>query len=441
MKRLIFRFLFVVAIASLASSEAVAVDIELEHHFTVTPDRDHFKKGNPGDQVRAFRIHAVGAKEGTPAGSKHELTGPIFRPQGAAVNEQGNYWKIYTQDKDGEHEVKYKVWPVRNSAGEVSGILLVPQGGPKKGAEYYIIPRGGEPLDSILEPQYHVTNSKDFLTKPVPIDNEDADIAYVEGNKAIEPNVSLKAGKDSTASLKLLYGHQVFANESILRFQSIFDADLTAHPKTKTEFINKINGEIDLLYDTPPWPHNTWLSALSEIGISSRLEADQRFDNVDQTVGLTTYTAFNGDVLQRVADLLCLNGSLGGNAPSALLGLSYEYVGNITNDPTTGARGTHVTTDRARAQFYWSTTILQNLDWRAFPITKDIYDLSLVFDTGIAYDRLNAKFLPDINLTLELGPADPKSKNVSFVVTYVNGKTKARFENYNGVLAGLKKTF
>ena len=210
----------------------------------------------------------------------------------------------------------------------------------------------------------------------------------------------------------------------------------------KNHFVNKINGEIDFLYDDKPRGNpNDFVNFLGRYGLTSRIEADQEFDDVDQTFGASAFLVFNGAALQAVADALLLNGSHDGNAPSALFSLSYEYVANYKTDPALGTHSTDVSTDRARAHLYWSAKILRQLDFTKVPYIGEHYDLDLVIDTGISYDRRNAEWLPDVNLTMELGPTDPKSDHVSFVVTYLNGKTKARFENYDGILAGIKKAF
>jgi hypothetical protein len=49
--------------------------------------------------------------------------------------------------------------------------------------------------------------------------------------------------------------------------------------------------------------------------------------------------------------------------------------------------------------------------------------------------------MPDVRLSLDIGPVIEDKTAPRFTVTYVNGKTTPTFRNYNALLAGFKLPF
>lgn len=431
---------------------AGAADVKLTTVWTAKTVNDpaRIKYAEPGGEVRALRLYA-----GTPRADHPKLPpkplplGPVFVSTGPAVQD-GDFWVMTAQEPGKNPEsVKFILLTEPSHPGArpgannvVNDLIFVPLKQPKKGVVYRIAPAKGRSIQGILVAPHKVSNEDDFLKNDVSNTFEDADISYIDGNKALEPSVSLKSGKDSTATLKLFYGQQVWKGENKVRFQSMLEVDGTYRPKNKKDYVTKIDGEIDFLYlmtDVPPG--GQFFHALWETGLNARIESDQSFANANETFGWTNYLAFNGDGLQALANALCLNGDLGGNAPSALLSLSYELVQSIKEDAATKRRQTDRTTDRVRAHLYWSATILKELKIARLWNDTSLYDVSLVIDSGASYDFRVSKFTPDVNLSLELGPTTLDKSKPSFTLTYVNGKTSSRFENYNALLGGIKLPF
>lgn len=134
------------------------------------------------------------------------------------------------------------------------------------------------------------------------------------------------------------------------------------------------------------------------------------------------------------SNLFCILGSKPEVTPPPLINLSYELVEKVRRDAESRARSIDRTTDRARLNLYWQLL----LGHKFVELFDSPYNLTVVIDSGVAYDFGNEQTVPDVNLALEFGPYRPNKAAPTFVLSYVNGKTATKFEDYNEVLGGLK---
>jgi hypothetical protein len=217
----------------------------------------------------------------------------------------------------------------------------------------------------------------------------------------------------------------------------MLNIDATLHPDDEGRLLSKIEAEVDWLHSFAAGDLNGHgMHILEQMGINSRLETDQLFDNTNITAGVTSWTAVNGSFIQDVGHALCFFGEPPKSIPSPIFNLSYELVEKVKLDDDADARDIEETTDRVRLQFYWSIMFAHEIPvfWNA----SSTYDLHGVINTAVAYDFRNSEVVPDINLSLELSPSKPATSIPSIVFTYADGKTSTKFENYDEFLGGLK---
>lgn len=389
-----------------------------------------------------MKSQKVGLRIGAKRPDGTEVAGAVFNPNSKA-SENASFWELTATDKDGRKQVvKTTLVARKNGQGQIPSIVLFPDKQPDPKLTYRIAPANGANLDGVLISDFTITNEKDFPIQAIESKFLPDDIAYVNGNKALEPSIAFKTGKGSTASLKLFWGFQQWEEGKHLRVQALLDAEGTYKPKNKGNYLSKVNGEIDGLYLFPDFEMPALgLHALEQVGFDARVESDQYFDNVHGAVGLSTWTAINGSSIQAFANALCLYGDLDISAPSPVLTINYELVTALSRDDATRKRISETTTDRLRAHLFWSIKLAHKIPLQQVWDRLDIYDVDFVIDSGFSYDFREALFLPDVNLSLEIGPSAVDKSKPTFTITYVNGKANTRFENYNAVLAGVKLPF
>lgn len=440
--------LFLVGLACSAAL-AAAEDVRITASWTVGPSVKSsappmiVPEGSPRptdsalveDQKTRQQSQKVGIRIGAVTLDGKEVPGEVFNPNSKAAD-LSSFWIVTARDKDGKtQQVKTTLVARRNS------IVLFPDKTPDPKLTYTVAPSTGS-LDGVFISRYRIVNARDFAQTALVSTNLPADIAYVNGNKALEPSIAFKTGKDSTASLKLFYGFQQWEDGKHIRFQASLDAEGTYKPKKKGNYLSKIEGEVDALYLFPDFRMpSLGLHALQQLGLDARVESDQMFDNTSGVLGISSWTAINGSSIQAISRALCLFGDLEISAPSPVFTLNYELVQSLKRDSVTKSRDLETTTDRIRAHLFWSIKLAHKLPLEQIWDRLDTYDVDFVIDSGFAYDIRNGEFAPDINLSLELSPTAVDKSKPSLVLTYVNGKTKAHLENYNAILAGVKLPF
>jgi hypothetical protein len=223
----------------------------------------------------------------------------------------------------------------------------------------------------------------------------------------------------------------------------MLDAAGTYKPSQSYKYIDNMKVEADAAYTLPPISNGPFgFEALSEIGAAGRMESDQYFKDVDASVGVTWWNAINGEFLQQIGNLLCFVGELPerGSVPSLVLNVAYDGVFKV-HDDLPGQGSSDSTTDRIRASVYWSVLLAHKAQLLTIIGKDTAYDAHLVIDATIAYDFVNKQELPTEKLSLEVSPVLKTGKEPSVIVTYENGKTRATFQNYNAILAGIKLPF
>lgn len=288
---------------------------------------------------------------------------------------------------------------------------------------------------------------------PVDLAGGEADIEFLNRNKAVEKKIAVLGGENGgSLSLRLAYGVDSLAqpapstttgaatdrsHDRFFRLQSILDADLSYQPEKNSNYINSINGEVDYVlaqfFQAKSFGD---MRGLFETGLSGRFEADQMFDKINLTVGWTNWLSMNSPGLSKFATGLCLIGKAEANVPPILV-FSYDYVSPVKNDLPVNNEGEDTGRNRLRGRFYWSIQLAHDAD---LLIVKH-YNADLLIDVGGAYDFESGKALPDVRLSLDIGPVTADDKAPKFTLSFVNGKTTPTFRNYNALLAGFKLPF
>jgi hypothetical protein len=278
---------------------------------------------------------------------------------------------------------------------------------------------------------------------PIKVGSSKANDDFQKRNKALQTSFSVLGGKDgSSASVKLGYGLDTLgvgdeSTTGVMRLQSSLDAEVSYKPKKNHDYINSINGEVDYVwakfFENPQIGD---VRGLFETGVSGRFESDQSFDKINLTVGWTNWMALNSPNLSKFATGLCVLGKPEANAAPILV-FSYDYVTQVKDDLSTSDKGTDTGRNRLRSRFYWSIELAHDADF----LIVHHYDTDFLIDVGGIYDFESSKFLPDVRLSLDIGPFSEDKVAPKFTLTFVNGKTTPTFKNYDALLAGFKLPF
>lgn len=286
---------------------------------------------------------------------------------------------------------------------------------------------------------------------PVNVGAAPRNAEFLARNKAIQRKLSILGGENGTsASIKLTYGMDSLANSSsaedpakprdynrFSRFQAMLDADLSYHPDKNHNYINSINAEADYVFAQFFQAKNFGdVRGLFETGFAGRFEADQAFDKINVTIGWTNWLSINSPGLSKFATGLCFIGKPEANVPPILV-FSYDYVSPVKDDLPANNKGEDTGRNRLRGRFYWSIQLAHDAD---LLIVKH-YDADLLIDVGGTYDFETGKAMPDVRLSLDIGPETESDTAPKFTLTYVNGKTTPTFRNYSALLAGFKQAF
>lgn len=427
--------LLVCALVGTLQIAALAAEHELDIGFTMMRD-----PSQPTDTQPRLEVIRIGLKN-----SDGEIN-HFIRTDSPAILDPRRF--VLKQDKKA---IAFK--PLLKNVkppGLVSAILLVPD----------------EPLKSVKSVTVQMTQDagtepglklKDDSTiakfGPIEIKGGEADIAFLNRNKAVERKISVLGGENgASASIKLTYGMDSLANPSssngtgnsngydrFWRFQSILDADVSYKPEANHNYINSINAEADyVLAQFFEMKRVGGARGLFETGLSGRFEADEMFDKINVTVGWTNWLSLNSPGISQFATGLCIFGreKADANVPPILV-FAYDYVSPAKDDLPANNQGEDTGRNRLRGRFYWSIQLAHDADL----IIVKHYNADFLIDVGGVYDFESGKVLPDVRLSLDIGPQTPDDKAPKFTLSFVNGKTTPTFRNYNALLAGFKQVF
>ncbi|MBX7208680.1 MAG: hypothetical protein K1X78_10230 [Verrucomicrobiaceae bacterium] len=427
------RFIFAIAIllaVPLLSNAATAVKIGIRPNWQPNAPQSHFGH-------TSIKVHVIdpNASEG---GLPDLHSGPpLFDNQGPGT--KPDFWDV-TRVKGGKAKTDapevLTVKVITHQTGwsydlDLPGLVAA------EGDEFEVKVTSGHDPDEMLLPGFTVANKDDLVLK-LTIDKGTGDFLRHIGGLATKPDFSIQEGEDNVYSLKLLAGFDDEGrNDSYWSGKALLSADIALHPKDEGRHFSKIVGELDGLYTFKFAGFEDISSefhAREQLGISSRLESDQQFDNTNITLGITSWTAVNGRLLHDFSNLFCWFGDKPTQSPPALINLSYELVEKVNRDAESRARSIDRTTDRVRVHLLWQLLV----GHKFVTLFDSPYNLALVIDSGVAYDFGNSKTAPDVNLALEFGPYLSNKSVPTFVLSYINGKTSTKFENYSEILGGLK---
>ncbi len=346
--------------------------------------------------------------------------------------------------------VAYKPLLKNEKRGLVSALILVP----------------AEPLKTVKRITLEMTQDagaepglrlKDGSTigkfGPIALTGGEADLEFLSRNKAVQKKIALLGGENGAGlSFRLAYGLDSLSQQPVSnpadpttdrshdrfwRFQSLLDVDVSYQPEKNNNYINSINAEADfVLAQFFAVKSLGNVRGLFETGLSSRFEADQMFDKINLTIGWTNWLSMNSPGLSKFATALCLAGEPEANVPPILV-FSYDYVSPVKNDLPLNDQGEDTGRNRLRGRFYWSIQLAHDAD--LFVVKH--YNADFLIDVGGVYDFESGKVLPDLRLSLDLGPQTEDDRAPKFTLSFVNGRTTPTFRNYNALLVGFKQPF
>ena len=421
-----FLFRICAALALLFTPHAFAAGHQVDAGFTMIRD-----PAKPQDTSPHLEVIRVGLVDATGA----EDNSHLIRTDSPSLLDSRRF-KLKQNGKPVAFTPLLK--NVRN--GTVSAVFLVPEKSLKstEGVSLEMVQDAG------TEPGFLLTNGETIgRFGPVDLTAAPHDLEFLNRNKAVQTHVSVLGGKDgSSASVKIAYGLDSFSKpgastDRFWRFQSMLDADVSYQPKKSHDYINSINGEADfVLAQYFEAPRLGGLRGVYETGFAGRYESDQLFDKINLTVGWTNWLSLNSPGLDKFATGLCLLGKPEAAVPPILV-FSYDYVSPVRDDlPATDA-GAETGRNRLRGRFYWSLALAHDADL----IVVHHYDADLLIDVGAVYDFESGRTMPDVRLSLDIGPFVENKTAPRFTLSYVNGQTTPTFRNYNALLAGFKLPF
>jgi|GEM_PF-4758742 len=390
-----------------------------------------------------FEIYLVDAAPG----SVRKIMDGAFNPQSAAITD-ASFWTMLEGDGNSNKVIACDVRPVpAPRGGGYKGVGLKPKKADDQGKLVTIVAKKDFNKADLLVSGYNLSGVDSgirFSGAATP----EIDRNYDKGGKALATNLSVKQGKGSVYEFQAFAGMQDWVGDSYIRGQLQLDGRFNYQPKKADRLLDKIDLQGQLLATTPFQIGGRDLTFFNQFGVEGGMTSDQQFDNVTGNVGVTAWSAINGEWIQDFSKWFCLYPWHQPNrrAPAAIVSLNYEYAFNIHEDEATNIRERNVDTDRFRAQFYWTLQLANSV-----PINKLLpfdawqkmgeYEVNLVVNTSFIKDFKGDLFRPDINLSLELDPVKPSKYSPSFTLTYLNGKTNTKFENYDALLAGIKVLF
>ncbi len=194
---------------------------------------------------------------------------------------------------------------------------------------------------------------------------------------------------------------------------------------------------VDTIYRHKPMLGN-W--GIVEFGFSTKLQADQDFDMIDQTFGANAWFYLHNKTFDDIHRFFRFyDGKRGtqGYHETALppvIKFGYDYVTNLQeNDPTSKETGHN----RFDGSFYWSLPLARNVEIKGIPLIDQIKQVNFITDLACIYDIDKSNFSPEVNLSVDFAITD-SDKAPKISLSWINGKTAPKFEHFDAFLAGFK---
>jgi hypothetical protein len=382
--------------------------------------------------------------------------GKLFRADDPRLTKENFSFKT----KAGK-DVDFTVVPPDESPGFL--IKLVPKKTPSKDQGYTLTIK--EPFNLVTTTDVSVGT---YAGKSITLSEGDLG-RNLDYNKATPTNkVSVVQGKASAFSLEATYiyplthkaakpcegsaasdskGGSWIDPDSLLRFN--LKGDSSFQSVSSRDYLDKLEAEIGGYL--AGYFHN--YSSIGELGVKSTLQSDRNFDTVDQAIGVNGFITVTNTFTTAVSHLFVSRKSNPDDPHGQdyelppILSLGYDYVVHLTRDK--GVTRTDVSQNRLVGRLYWEIPILRGLQLPS-AILKDPnkrIDADFIADLGATYDLAKSKFLPETKLNLDLywsklneAPQE-HSKRAAITLTFVNGQSAPKFENYNAILGGIKLPF
>jgi len=219
-------------------------------------------------------------------------------------------------------------------------------------------------------------------------------------------------------------------------------SDGTFQSAQKGNYFDKFEAEIggylaNTIYRRQPVLGN-W--GVVELGLSGKLQADQNFEKIDQTIGVNSWLCLHNELFDSIAFSPWFYDGKRGTKDfrqfclPPIIKFGYDYVTNLKEgDPTSTETGHH----RLDASFYWSLPVARNIEIKGIPLVDQITQVDFIADLASIYDIDESKLYPEVNLSLDFVLS--KSEKVPTIsLSWANGKTAPTFEHFNAFLAGFK---
>lgn len=253
-----------------------------------------------------------------------------------------------------------------------------------------------------------------------------------------ENKFSLQHGENAGAfSFQGFYGKQ--DTSRLVTLRASLNADISLSSVLKGNYLDRLEAEIGLARFSMVSSQQTLgltEGGMISYGLTTKTQADQHFDKIDQTIGASAWLWLNSPVWKTIYRNFGLGARPRFDVPPAIV-LGYDHVFNLLNDTTTPSLDGN---NRLVARFYWSLPIGRNLDFGKVPLIGLIKQINLVTDCSGIYDLNTSKFAPQLQASLDFTLSN-SDKHPVFSLSYVNGKSAPKFQNFDAFLAGFKLKF
>jgi hypothetical protein len=274
-----------------------------------------------------------------------------------------------------------------------------------------------------------------------------ADLAMISFKYAqpdlVEKKISLMGGNvGGVAALHLAARQTHFLEVPWLNVDLVGDAQITLDPKQSTNFFNHIEGEVRAWYPVNQWGRH------GEFFLHSKLESDERFENIDSLFG-GGLAFFTKDPVSKYLSRLFTKDTI----VTPLIIVGYDYVHELKDDAAKNIDSGE-NSSRLTALLRWQLPVARSLTLGSFGETEYVFDIDVDFELKGIYDTRAGKFLDQSWITLELTPKNKakegqkpggegaaKAVRTSITFTWARGKAGPNFDQINALLAGLKVQF
>jgi hypothetical protein len=238
----------------------------------------------------------------------------------------------------------------------------------------------------------------------------------------------LGSGRDSAD-----VAHQFSLTDALVQGHLSLDASI--EPSQKGQYLNNAEGELG------GYLSGVFFKSLTEIGFSTKTQADQEFKQIDQTGGINAWMWVNQNWVDNIARAFFLAGDRPSFQDHLLVIAGYDYVGHLRNDSSSNSN--YDGSNRLYARLYWNIPVVRAIDLHRFSPIDQKLDLDFLADVKATYDVENSKVAPEIKLSLDfkLSKIKVAAKQPSISLSFIDGRAAPTFQHFDAFLAGMKMPF